>query len=185
MRIAVYPGSFDPLHIGHLAIMKYLSDDPRFDEVYLVISPQSPFKAPEKARNAEERYRAAIEAVSRYPGLKVKVEDIELKMPAPHYTIRTLDCLREREPENEFTLVVGADNLKNIHRWRDADRMLSEYSVIAYPREGYDLVEIRDALLAADPSRRIFLIDAPLVNVSSTEIRGLLAQEEDPSLLMM
>ena len=105
MRIAVYPGSFDPLHIGHLAILRHLSG--MFDLVYLVISPQNPFKDAAKADNARQRLEAAKAAVKRYPDLRVKVEDIEFGMPAPQYTIRTLDALRAREPQNQFTLVMG------------------------------------------------------------------------------
>ena len=129
MRIAVYSGSFDPLHIGHQAIMEYLTREKSFDWVYLVISPQNPFKDPSKAQNAEQRYRAAIEAVRRHPELHVWVDNIELSMDPPHYTIRTLDALRRREPENEFTLVVGADNLDSLLRWRDAPRILTEYEI--------------------------------------------------------
>ena len=103
MRIAVYSGSFDPLHIGHQAIMEYLTRASGFDWVYLVISPQNPFKDPSKALSAERRYRAAIDAVRRHPELHVWVDNIELSMDPPHYTIRTLDALRRREPENEFT----------------------------------------------------------------------------------
>ena len=114
MRIAVYSGSFDPLHIGHLAIMDYLSRDSSFDWVYLVISPQNPFKDASKADNAQERFENAVAAVRRHPELHVWVDDIELRMGQPSYTIRTLDALREREPGNEFVLVMGADNLDAI-----------------------------------------------------------------------
>ena len=100
MRIAVYAGSFDPLHIGHQAIMEYLTGCSSFDWVYLVISPQNPFKDPSKALSAERRYRDAIAAVRRHPQLHVWVDDIELSMDPPHYTIRTLDALRQREPGN-------------------------------------------------------------------------------------
>ena len=103
MKIAVYTGTFNPLHIGHLAIMEYLTQDRDFGMVYLVVSPQSPFKEFMKVETGVERYRKAVEAVGRHPGLKVRVDDIELGMPAPQYTVRTLDALKAREPENEFT----------------------------------------------------------------------------------
>ena len=101
--------------------------------VYLIVSPQNPFKSPEKAANAAERYRAAAEAVGKHPELRVKVDDIELSMPAPQYTIRTLDALREREPGNEFSLVMGADNLGGLLRWKDAGRILREWVIVAGP----------------------------------------------------
>ena len=205
MRIAVYSGSFDPLHIGHQAIMERLTQTREFDWVYLVISPQNPLKDPAKALSAERRYRAAIEAVRRHPELHVWVDNIELEMPAPHYTIKTLDALRKREPENEFTLVIGADNLD---RWRDAPRILGEYGVAVYPRKGYDMERLREMLLeecrhfpvpyVLDASQvgrpsledmdrlyHIRLIDAPIVDISSTQIREMLARGEDASAYLM
>ena len=211
MRIAVYSGSFDPLHIGHQAIMERLTVTREFDWVYLVISPQNPLKDPSKALSAERRYRAAIEAVRRHPDLHVWVDNIELEMPAPTYTIKTLDALKKREPENEFTLVIGADNLQNIHRWRDAPRILGEYGVAVYPRKGFDMELLKrqlleecrhfpvpyvlDASQGAAPGNvsleemdrlyKIRLIDAPIVDISSTQIREMLARGEDASRFMM
>ena len=212
MRIAVYSGSFDPLHTGHQAIMEYLTREKAFDWVYLVISPQNPFKDPSKALTGEQRYRAAIDAVRRHPELHVWVDNIELKMEPPHYTIRTLDALRRREPENEFTLVVGADNLENMMKWRDAPRILTEYGVAVYPRKGFDVDAIRrfmyekmrvlpspyvlDAsslrdnpgtmgLEDSDRLYKIEIIDAPIVDISSTRIREGIAAGEDMSAWMM
>ena len=212
MRIAVYSGSFDPLHVGHQAIMEYLTHEKAFDWVYLVISPQNPFKDPSKALTGEQRYRAAIDAVRRHPELHVWVDNIELSMDPPHYTIRTLDALRRREPENEFTLVVGADNLENMLKWRDAPRILTEYGVAVYPRKGFDLDAIRrfmyekmrvlpspyvlDAsslrdnpgtmgLEDHDRLYKIEIIDAPIVDISSTRIREGIAAGEDMSAWMM
>lgn len=181
MRIAVYSGSFNPLHIGHKAIMEYLSRENEFDETYLIVSPKNPLKDSISADSGESRYKAAVEAVRRHPGLRVKVDDIELRMEPPHYTIRTLDALRRREPDNDFTLVIGADNLQDIHRWKDFDRILSEYGVAVYPRKGYDLDEIRRKLIEESEAYRIEVIDAPIVDISSTEIREGLREGKDMS----
>ena len=212
MRIAVYSGSFDPLHIGHQAIMEYLTRERAFDWVYLVISPQNPFKDPSKAASGEQRYRAAIDAVRRHPELHVWVDNIELSMDPPHYTIRTLDALRKREPENDFTLVIGADNLHNFLGWRDATRILTEYGVAVYPRRGFDVEAIRRfmyekmtilpspytldssslhdtpgtvGLEESDRLYRIEIINAPVIDISSTRIREGLARGEDMSEWMM
>lgn len=185
MRIAVYSGSFDPLHIGHQAIMEYLTRERGFDWVYLVISPQNPFKDPAKALNAKQRYLAAIDAVRRHPELHVWVDDIELEMPAPQYTINTLDALRLREPDNEFTLVMGADNLESIRKWRDAPRILNEYGVVVYPRKGYDAESIRKSLVEECSTYDIQIIDAPTVDISSTRIREGIARGEDMSGWLM
>ena len=140
------------------------------------------------------------------------MDNIELSMDPPHYTIRTLDALRRREPENEFTLVVGADNLENMLGWRDAPRILSEYGVAVYPRKGFDVSKIRDILYQkmltlpaaysldassqhdspgtigfedAEHLFKIEIIDAPIVDISSTRIREGLAAGEDMSGWMM
>ena len=185
MRVAVYSGSFDPLHIGHLAIMRAVCGCGDFDALYLVVSPQNPLKDSLKAENADQRLRDAREAMARHPELNVKVDDIEFGMSAPHYTIRTLDALREREPDNEFTLVIGADNLELLHRWKDSERILHEYGVVVFPREACDSQATRRRMLEEDPQRRIKLIDAPLVNISSTQIRKGLSEGKDMSKYMI
>ena len=92
--------------------MEYLTSQAGFDGVYLIVSPQNPFKDPSLAEQGERRYRAAVEAVQRHPELRVRVDDIELHRDPPQYTIDTLDLLKAREPDNEFTLVIGSDNLE-------------------------------------------------------------------------
>ena len=204
MNIAVYSGSFNPLHIGHLAIMKYLIGEGGFDCVYLIVSPKNPLKEGIDSASGQDRFEAAVEAVKRHfpeplsagdiPSTtyspadmerRVKVDDIELNMPAPHYTIRTLDTLREREPDNCFTLVMGADNLADIRRWRDYRRILKEYGVAVYPRKGFDLAAIKEDLLTEDPAYRITIMNAEMVDISSTIIRNAIAAGQDMSQWLM
>ena len=146
-KTAIYSGSFNPLHIGHLAIIKYMIEEAGFDMVYLIVSPKNPLKDGISSATGTDRYKAAIEAVNRHFTERVLVDDIELTMPEPHYTIRTLDALKKREPENEFTFVMGADNLSDIRRWRDYTRILKEFGVAVYPRKGFDLDKIKQDLL--------------------------------------
>ena len=200
MKTAVYSGSFNPLHIGHLAIMKYMIEEAGYDMVYLIVSPKNPLKDGISSASGMNRYEAAIEAVSRHFGMaygtgerlshskesqKVKVDDIELKMPEPHYTIRTLDALKEREPENEFTFLMGADNLADIRRWRDYPRILKDYGVAVYPREGFNLEEVKSDLVTEDPAYRISILNAPMVDISSTDIREGIAAGKDMSEWLM
>ena len=224
-NIAVYSGSFNPLHIGHLAIIRHMIEVAGFDMVYLIVSPKNPLKDGISSDSGRERYMAAVEAVERRflrSGLsasgrndskeshsasgrndnkeshsasgrndskaveaKVKVDDIELNMPEPHYTIRTLDALKEREPDNRFTLVMGADNLADIRRWRDYTRILKEFGVAVFPREGHDLTEIKQDLLKEDPAYMIQILDAEMVDISSTQIREAIARGEDISHCLM
>lgn len=190
-RIAVYSGSFNPLHIGHLAIMKHLTQEAGFDMVYLIVSPKNPLKDSISSNSATERYNAALEAVNRHFGtsrqseIAVKVDDIELRMPEPHYTVRTLKALLEREPENDFTLIMGADNLAVIRKWKDYATILTDFGIAVFPREGHDLKQIRQNLVDENPEYKITLLDAPMVTVSSTEIRDALSQGKDISHLLM
>ncbi len=188
MNIAVYSGSFNPLHIGHLAIMKYMIEVAGFDRVYLIVSPKNPLKDGISSDSGTERYNAAIEAVSRQfadKAERVRVDDIELKMPEPHYTIRTLDALHAREPENTFTFVMGADNLADIRRWKDYARILADHGVAVYPRTGFNLETIKQDLLDENPAYKIQIINAPMVDISSTQIREALSRGEDISHLLM
>lgn len=186
MNIAVYSGSFNPLHTGHLAILEALSGrGSGFDCTYLVVSPQNPLKDASNAASGPERFRAAVEAIRRHPGLRVRVEDIELGMEPPHYTIRTLEALRSREPGNSFTLVVGADNLGNFTQWREWKRILTEFGIAVFPRRGYHRGHLRARLLRLCPGARITLVAAPRVDISSTEIRSALASGQDVGKYLM
>ena len=179
--------------------------------VYLIVSPKNPLKDGISASSGQERYLAAIEAVCRHFGEmqakeaehkdgtasparehmaeekvgKVKVDNIELNMPSPHYTVRTLNALKEREPENTFTFVMGADNLADIRRWRDYTTILKDFGVAVFPRTGHDLTQIKQDLLNEDPAYRIQILDAEMVDISSTQIREAISNGEDPSKYLM
>lgn len=185
MNIAVYSGSFNPLHKGHEAIIRFLTREAGFDEVYLVVTPQNPFKQAHTLPTGQGRYEAALEAIARHPDLKVKAQDIELTMTPPQYTIRTLDALKEREPEHDFTLVIGADNLENFAGWRFHERILLEYGVAVFPRKGYHRGHARARLLKENPAYKIRLLKAPLVTISSTQIREGVAAGKDMSRWLM
>ena len=187
MRTAVYSGSFNPLHIGHLAILRRLAQ--LYDRVLLVVSPVNPLKSSARAEDAVARLNAAREAVERHPELggRVEVSDVEFHLPVPNYTITTLDALRRASGTEgeEFTLVVGGDQIADFRRWRDYRRILTEYGIAVFPREGFDSEAERQALIKELPGARITLIEMPLVNVSSTGIRAALSRGEDVSDLLM
>lgn len=185
MNVAVFPGSFNPLHIGHKAIMEALLEEAGFDRVYLIVSPKNPLKDGISADSARERFEAALKAVEANGLTGVKVDDIELSMPSPQYTIATLDALREREPGNTFTLVVGSDQLADIRRWKDYRRILLEFGLAVYPRDGFDNAALREDILKEDSAYRIRMVDAPQVNISSTLVREGLAAGRDMSRWMM
>ena len=180
------------MHIGHLAIIKHMIEEAGFDMVYLIVSPKNPLKDGISATTGKDRYLAAIEAVNRHFSLsasladsKVKVDDIELNMPEPHYTVRTLKALKNREPANTFTFVMGADNLADIRRWREYAAILKEFGVAVFPRAGHDLTQIKQDLLNEDPAYKIQILDAQMVDISSTQIRNAIANGDDISNFLM
>ena len=164
MRVALYFGSFNPLHIGHIAICKYLIDNTDIDQVRLVVSPQNPLKSNLSDANGEKRLQNARRAIEGM-GDKITVSDMEYSLPKPLYTINTLRKFSELEPENKFILIIGADNLEIIEKWRSWKDLLNEYEVWVYPRKGVD-----GAALCLKYNLK--LIEAPIINVSSTEIRN-------------
>ena len=195
MNVAVYSGSFNPLHIGHLAIIRHLIEVAGFDMVYLIVSPKNPLKDGISSDTGLDRYNAAVEAVYRHfsndaetgssANCKVLVDDIELNMPEPHYTIRTLRALQEREPQNKFTLVMGADNLADIRRWREYEDILKEFGAAVFPRKGTDLDKVKVDLLNEDHEYKITLLNAEMVDISSTIIREASASGQDISSWLM
>ena len=184
-QVGIYSGSFNPIHVGHLIIANRMLQEEGVDEVWFVVSPQNPLKDAAYALSGRERYEAAVAAVKRHPEIRVWVDDIELGMEPPQYTIRTLDALHQREPENEFTLVIGADNLESFPRWRDYGRILREYGVAVFPRKGYHRGYLKARLMREDPAYRIELLPAPRIDISSTDIRDGLEAGRDMSRWLM
>lgn len=181
----LYSGSFNPLHIGHLAILRALCGREDVEQVLLTVSPRNPLKENISEASAQARLQAAREALARHPELggKVSVCDIEFRLSPPWYTIRTLDALAGKQGGAALCLAIGGDQLADFRRWKDYGRILREYGLMVFPRAGYDSTALRDDLLREDASYRIILIDAPQVDISSTDIReGLVS---DPQSFLM
>lgn len=168
MKIGVYSGSFDPIHKGHIAIIKSLLK--MLDRVYLIVSPQNPLKE-RLSSNPKQRLEDAKKVIEELELKNVVVSDIEFNLAKPNFTINTLKKLQEEEAENEFVLAMGADQLADIRRWRDYQTILKDFGVIAFPRINYELEQIKKSLMSENESYKIHLVNAPLVNISSTEIR--------------
>lgn len=173
--VALLFGSFNPIHEGHLAILHYLVDHTPAAEVRLVVSPQSPFKPGQGlVDNALERLEAARQAVVE-TGLPVGVSDVEFHLPEPWYTIDTLRFLQAQEPDKDFVLVMGGDNIPSLERWYKGDEILRDFTVWVYPRPGTDAAPICAALNARPEVKGVTLFaEAPQNPISSTEIRARL-----------
>ena len=162
----IYGGSFNPIHEGHICLAKALADSGLVDEMWLLVSPQNPFKIDADLLDDDERLRLARLAVAEVPG--VEVCDREFSLPRPSYMYNTLQALSEEHPNREFVLVIGADNWERFPDWYRSKDILASYRVIIYPRPGYELGKL---------PRRVKLADTPLLDISSTEIRNRIASE--------
>ncbi|MFO7865121.1 MAG: nicotinate (nicotinamide) nucleotide adenylyltransferase [Salinivirgaceae bacterium] len=163
----LYFGSFNPIHIGHLAIANYIVEYTDLEELWFVVSPQSPFKKKASLLNNFDR----LELVQRAIGTDVRfrASDIEFRLPQPSYTIDTLTYLAEKFPARKFAIIVGADNLFYFHKWKNYKQILAKYSLYVYPRPGFSKEE-------CPKFDGITWVEAPIMDISSSFIRNAIGQ---------
>ena len=137
MKIGLFFGSFNPIHIGHKVIASYLIDFTDLDKVMFVVSPQNPLK--QKISLLDQYHRLQIIRAEVEDNSKLEVSDIEFDMPKPSYTIDTLVRLKENYLENNYSIIMGSDNFQNFHKWKNYEQILEDYSVYVYPRLGYEI----------------------------------------------
>ena len=171
IRTGIFGGSYNPIHIGHLALANYLCEYGDLDELWFMVSPQNPFKA-HSSDLWDDNLRLELVrlAVEDYP--KFQASDFEFQLPRPSYMVNTLQKLRETYPDREFVLIIGADNWASFPRWKNADIIMKHHQLMVYPRPGY---EIDESTLPA----QVQLVDTPLLEVSSTFIRESLKAGKD------
>lgn len=172
MKIGIYSGSFNPVHVGHIALSDYLVQNGFVDEVWLIRSPLNPLKQGSELMSNQDRLNMLQLAIEGHAGLRVCT--IEDELPTPNYTIVTLQTLKERFPNHDFLLIVGADNWQIFNRWKDWERILRDFHLIVYPRPGYPLPAVSSQVY---PTVRV--VDAPQYDISSTAIREALARGKD------
>ncbi|GAB4518560.1 MAG: nicotinate (nicotinamide) nucleotide adenylyltransferase [Allomuricauda sp.] len=164
-RVGLFFGTFNPIHIGHLVIANHLVEFSDLDEVWFVITPQSPFKVKQSLLDNNHRYQMVYEAVHDYP--KLKPSKIEFDLPQPNYTTNTLAHLDEKYgDDHQFSLIMGEDNLKGLHKWKNYEAILEHYSIHVYPRISEGKIEHQ---FKGHP--KIIKVDAPIMEISSTFIR--------------
>lgn len=168
-------GSFNPPHIGHLAIANYLCETGAVDELWLLVTPQNPLKQECELLDEQLRLKMAQLAVENYP--KIKVSDFEFSLPRPSYTLHTLEALSHNYPSRDFVWVMGADNWERFHRWYQWETILQHYALVIYPRPGFEVDE------AALPPHVSF-VQAPLMDISSTFIRHSIGRGMDVRFFM-
>jgi nicotinate-nucleotide adenylyltransferase len=174
-KIGLFFGSFNPVHIGHMAIANYFVSFTKLDQLWFVVSPHNPLKARQNLLNNYQRLQLVDLAIGDSD--LFRSSKVEFDLPKPSYTIDTLTYLREKHPAYQFVLIIGSDNLLSFHKWKNYQVIFEEYEIMVYPRPGFE-VKIEDY------PGRIELVDAPLMDVSSSFIRESIRNKKDVRFFM-
>ena len=180
-KIGLYFGSFNPVHIGHMAIAGYMTEFAGLDQVWFVVSPHNPLK--KKETLLADHHRLYMSQLAIGDNDRLKASDIEFKLPVPSYTIDTLTYLKEKYPKNEFCLVMGEDNLFTLHKWKNANELVSKYPIYVYPRPDAERPSspLLDRILS---TADVHHVDAPLMKISGTFIRNGIKNGKDMSYFL-
>ncbi|CAM3920460.1 nicotinate (nicotinamide) nucleotide adenylyltransferase [Flavobacterium sinopsychrotolerans] len=178
MKIGLYFGTFNPIHVGHLIIANHMAEHADLDQIWMVVTPHNPLKKKSTLLDDYHRLQMVHLATEDFP--KIKPSDIEFKLSQPNYTVNTLVYLEEKYPNYEFSLIMGEDNLKSLHKWKNYEAILAHHEIYVYPRleakgsaeeaistDAYNL----DLKILQKFGTKIHMIDAPVVEISSTFIR--------------
>ena len=170
IKTGLYFGSFNPIHVGHMAIANYMVEYTEIDQLWFVVSHQNPFKCKRSLLDDYQR----LELVNRAIGddLRFRASKVEFNLPKPSFTIDTLTYLSEKYPTHQFFILMGSDNLESINKWKNADVLLANYDIIVYPRPGFDPE-------SAQQYGRVQVANAPLMEISSTFIRESIKAGKD------
>jgi len=189
MNVGLYFGTFNPIHIGHLIIANYAAEYTDLDQVWLVVSPQNPLK--EKSSLLKDYHRMAIVNIAIEDNDKLRATDIEFKMPRPSYTADTLAYLKDKHPEHNFHLIMGEDNLRTFHKWKNYENILENHKLYVYPRVLTVQEEEEVQKIGSLPKNGlqhhknvIILDDAPVMKVSSSFTRQAFKENRDVRYLV-
>lgn len=166
-KVGLYFGTFNPFHIGHLVIANHLAEHTTLDEIWLVITPQSPFKKKKNLLENHHRFEMVYRATEFYE--KLKPSDVEFKLPQPNYTSKTLAELKDIHPDIDFALIMGEDNLVTFHKWKNYESILEHHDLYVCPRQTN--IEIPEQF---QNNPKIHTTDTPVMEISSTLIRKMI-----------
>ena len=171
-KIGLYFGTFNPIHVGHLIIANYMAENSDLDEIWMVVTPHNPFKKKSSLLENHHRFELVYRATEHYP--KIKPCDIEFKLPQPNYTVHTLVHIADEYPEKDFCLIMGEDNLKSFHKWKNYETILEHHHIYVYPRIADGVV---DHQFKNHP--KIHTVNAPILQISSTMIRNGIKEKKN------
>lgn len=169
MKIGLYFGTFNPIHVGHLIIANHMAEYSGLDQIWMMVTPHNPHKKKETLLNDYLRLDLVYLATEDYP--KIKPSDFEFKLPQPNYTVNTLAHLQDKYPDDEFSLIMGEDNLRTLHKWKNYEAILAQHRIYVYPRMASEAAEKESILPEIAQHLNIHKINAPVVEISSTAIR--------------
>lgn len=161
MKIGLYFGSFNPVHVAHLIIANYVLNETDIEKLWFVVSPQNPFKSENGLLN--EYHRLHLVKLATENDARIRASDIEFNLPKPSYTVNTLAYLAEKYPEHEFCIIMGSDSFQNLDKWKNYEVIVKNYFIYVYLRQGF---EVKNTLNA-----RVQVLQAPLLQISATQIR--------------
>ena len=164
MKVGLYFGTFNPIHVGHLAIANHLAEHSDLEQIWMVVTPQSPFKKKSSLLDDHQRLEMVYRATEPYQ--KLKPSDIEFGLSQPNYTVNTLAHLEEKHSKYEFSLIMGEDNLKGFHKWKNYEVILNNHDIYVYPRIYDGKVETQ-----FHNHDKVHFVNAPIMEISSTFIR--------------
>jgi nicotinate-nucleotide adenylyltransferase len=189
MKIGLYFGTFNPIHVGHLVIANYMADYTDLDQVWLVVSPQNPLKV--KSSLLPDFHRLAIVKAAIDDNPKLRASDIEFKLSKPSYTATTLTYLAEKYPENKFSLIMGEDNLRTLHKWFNHEVILKNHDFYVYPRVLTEQEEIEIDQIGSLPDNLFrdlpnvtICNEAPVMKVSASFVRNAIKSGKDVRYLL-
>ena len=165
MKIGLYFGTFNPIHVGHMIIANHMAEFSGLEQIWMVVTPHNPLKTKSTLLEDAKRLQLVQIATEDFP--KISPSDIEFKLPQPNYTVHTLAHLQDKFPQHEFSLIMGEDNLKSLHKWKNYEFILQNHDIYVYPRISS---EVENLEFKNHP--KIHIIDAPVVEISSTFIRN-------------
>lgn len=186
MRVGLYFGTYNPIHVGHLIIANYMADYTDLDQVWLVVTPQNPHK--EKASLLSDNHRLALVRIAIEDNSKLKASNIEFDLPKPSYTSTTLAYIQEKYPDYEFSLIMGEDNLRTLHKWKNHEEIIANYNIYVYPRALTEQERIDQIEIVAENNfkehQNVIFCDAPVMKVSSSFIRNAIKEKNDVRYLL-